>query len=219
MYNYNKRLKHTLFALSVAITALIIPIHAMEDINPIEQKHQAVVSLISKEQAALAKNSIDDREDFWDIIEKTQEAFDRAISKGTPVPPEESIELLKFAFCGVKEIGIRAYIEQEEQRFVDLFNIILRKGLNPLRAECIQQGIDLNFVFQLGICNEAAGSIGYKFVRFGDLQNRKRAMFWFLVAESAYHHSDNLSLFNAQPSHYVQAISQNWKKIIELKNQ
>lgn len=217
MYNYNKRLKHTLFALSVAITALIIPIHAMEDINPIEQKHQAVVSLISKEQAALAKNSIDDREDFWDIIEKTQEVFDRAISKGTPVPPEESIELLKFAFCGVKEIGIRAYIEQEEQRFVDLFDIILRKGLNPLRAECLQQGIDPNFILQLGICKEAAGSLGYKFLSFEDVQNRERAMFWFLVADSS--RNSGLSLFNAQPSHYVQAISQNWKKIIELKNQ
>ncbi|MDR1982966.1 MAG: hypothetical protein LBQ08_04195 [Holosporaceae bacterium] len=176
-------------------------VYCMDILDTTHTENPAIAATITKEQLIQARGELIYRDDFWNIRHQCKTAAARAISEDISMSSEESIELLKKAFCGPIELGIRAYVDQEEQRFVD----IIDQSLGALREVCSQQDIDFSLILQLGIYESAAESIGYKFLKFKDIQEKKRSIFWLLVADTGYNTS--------MPSHCIISANQVWQNI------
>lgn len=174
-------------------TMLLDTIFCMDVPNLVSREITQLTTLITKEDVIQARDDFTNRDETWKILNICDAAYEQAKSQETSI--EESIEHWKVAFCGPAELVIRAYIDQEEQRFIEILDQNLDKSLRPLKAVCSQQDIDFGFILNLGICKDSASSLGYKFLQFEDIQKKKRAIFWLLVAATGYNTS--------MPSHCI----------------
>lgn len=98
---------------------------------------------------------------------------------------EEKIELLKSSFCWPKEFGLRAFIDKEESRFVDLLADDNIYGLSFEQC-CMRSGFQFDKLHNMcaNVHHESivhAKAIANAFLDT-NRDNIKRSIFWFLIA-------------------------------------
>ena len=137
---------------------------------------------ITKEDVIQARDDFTNRDDFWSVREECERAFSKVILED--ISREESIELLKFAFCGPEELRIIAYINQEKQKFGNMFKLFYqRTGAADLRKKCIiQWNIDLKIIAYLGVFEDSAKSLGRLLSKSETIDDKIEGVFWYLIA-------------------------------------
>jgi hypothetical protein len=180
--------KHKTYCMmkTLAVAAVIagcVEINAMECVlseKPKESVSSAVTKVITEEQVSQAWDEFDARGDYWDIAHDCDRFYEKACLPETS--QKEAIELLEDAICGPKDIIIRSYLKQEEQRFVDLLNQSLRQDAQQSLLEiCSKYDINFSFIYSHVLSRNCILSFAYKLSSFSDAYNKKRSVFWILV--------------------------------------